>query len=447
MKLLIVCLLIFSYTTTNAQDSWTTTIYPDTDTVLFDLEKDHSSQLKKYDNKRALKKVYTQRKEYIKYLLNTKSIFYQDSLYGYIDFIFDQIVSSNAELQDLELRYFVSNSPIPNASSLGDGTFIINIGLIRKLVNEGQLAFILCHEISHYYLDHSNQSALAEYEKTNTKEYRKEVKTIQKTDFGKAELSKSFRKKNLYIKMSYSRQNEKEADSLGLIFLYKTNYDMNQSVTCMNLLDSIDRYKYKNEIGYYKTLNFEKYPFKKRWLEEESLIFGKKVEANYWERDSIKSHPDVKTRITFLNNYISRIQPNSNHTSMQDIKRFDRIKEQADYEFIDSWIFYDDYGKALFFAIKQLESDPNNKVLLLKTSYIFKSIYDSQADHLYSSYVERPSLENEAEYNYFLNFLDNIRLIELARISYHFHLTHYESLKNDEEFINNYNFFKTIIRN
>lgn len=443
MKIFYITLITFFYTGAYSQVTWSATEFPQKDSFLENVKNIHSSQLKNYENQEALEKIYDWRYNYVRHLIETKAILYDDSLYHYVDYIFDIIIKSNPKLKPLELRYFISNFPIPNAISLGDGTFIINLGLIRKLDNEGQLAFVICHEIAHFYLDHSNQSAIDRYVKTHSDEYKEEIESIASKKFGRYEMLKSMLKKNIYVEMTHSRQHETEADSLGLIFLRNTIYDPTQSITCMNLLDSIDYYKYHEEINYNKTLSFENYPFRSRWLEAETSMFDGHIEDNYWERDSIKSHPDSKTRANYLKKSLLGTEAKPSNKFLQDSTYFTTLKYQTDFEFIDSWVFYEDYGHALFFNLKHLEAEPNNEYLLLKSSHLFRLIYDSQVNHEFSQHVDRPSSKNEKEYNQFLDFLDNIRLTELANIAYHYHLTHLELLRHDKTFFSDFNYFKT----
>jgi len=38
---------------------------------------------------------------------------------------------------------------------------VFNIGLFRRLENDDQIAFILCHELAHFTEDHVNESVLS----------------------------------------------------------------------------------------------------------------------------------------------------------------------------------------------------------------------------------------------------------------------------------------------
>lgn len=429
------------------QNFWKTSNYPNGDSVISALERAYSLELKKSQDKDALTKTYDWRLSYLTELLNSETVIYNDSLVAYFDSFFRVIIQANPELHELKLRYFISNSPVPNAMSIGDGTFVINLGLIRKLDNEAQLAFVLCHEIAHFYLDHSNQSSISDYKRRNTKEYKKEVDEVNHQEFGRYQSIQAMMKKEVYHQMSHSRVDESEADSLGLQFLRNTKFSPIEAITCMNLLDTIDTYKYSTEIDYKTMLGFEGCPFRDRWLESESSMFGGQVEGDYWERDSVKSHPDCSDRAKKLTLDLVNTPVNSTAKFLNDSLLFFDIKEQSDEAFIKSWVFYGNYSKALFYTLKQVQYHPNNEFLVREAGLIMRLIYQVQLEHHSNQFVERPFFENEKEYNQFLDFLDNLRLSELAKIGYYYHLTYLSAHTNDEEFQANFNYFKTKTNN
>ena len=161
--LLGICMLVVGCQRALSQGSW----FPPSEKIqnqfLASVKEAHQLQLAGYAEQEALIELYEWRYNYVESLLDNKAARYNDSLQSYLDEVFRQITQANPELRRLDLRYLVSNSPVPNAFSLGDGTFVINLGLVRKLENEAQLAFIICHEIAHFYLDHGNIAAIAKY--------------------------------------------------------------------------------------------------------------------------------------------------------------------------------------------------------------------------------------------------------------------------------------------
>ena len=53
------------------------------------------------------------------------------------------IVQSNPGKQLEDIRLLIHRSPIPHAACYGKGSTALNLGLLRRLQNESQLAFVL----------------------------------------------------------------------------------------------------------------------------------------------------------------------------------------------------------------------------------------------------------------------------------------------------------------
>lgn len=56
-------------------------------------------------------------------------------------------------------KIHIFESPTPNAFSAGAGNLILTKSLIQSCESEAELASILAHEMSHYYLAHSEESS------------------------------------------------------------------------------------------------------------------------------------------------------------------------------------------------------------------------------------------------------------------------------------------------
>jgi Zn-dependent protease with chaperone function len=439
LYIILICFITFTLTGQNKKESAS---FPDTDIFLANLKAAHQLQLESYLDEKPLKATYDLRFNHIQSLFEKKEVYYDEELYDYLGRIFEIVKNSNQELRTLDLRFLVSKSPVPNAYSIGDGTFIFNVGLIRKLDNEAQLAYIINHEIAHFVLDHSNASIIEDYRLKTSKDYRKDLKKILKKKYGRFESLKSFMKNELYIEMAYSRKQETEADSLGFKYFSKTDFDATQASASLKLLDSIDHYKYQKKINFKTQLGFEAYPFKDRWIKTENSIFGKPSKQNFWETDSLKSHPDALIRAESVESYYFEEPGKKNNTFLQDSLVFLNIKSKADVQFIDSWMFYKRLDYALFFILKQLRQHPQDLDLKLKLSEVLRLIYQAQNDHRLSDFVLKPDPDNEEEFNSVLVFLNNIRLSELGKLSYFFHLENADSFKENLRFKENLNYFK-----
>ncbi len=103
-----------------------------------------------------------------------------------------------------ELRFYTVTSPGVNAFTTPQGMIFINIGLVAQLENEAQLAFIIAHEIIHYYRAHGLETLVGDNRKVRQRELDDEAE--QDVDY----LRRHHR----------SREMENEADSLGIALFY-----------------------------------------------------------------------------------------------------------------------------------------------------------------------------------------------------------------------------------
>ena len=145
--------------------------------------------------------------------------------HSYLQSVVQKIISSNAELKKTDARIVFSRDWWPNAYSMGEGTIAINAGLMVFLDNEAELVFVLCHELAHYYLDHTTKAIKKYVETVNSEAFQQELKRLAKTEFGVnkqlEELSKSF----AFSSRRHNRENEAAADRLAFSFMKKTGYD------------------------------------------------------------------------------------------------------------------------------------------------------------------------------------------------------------------------------
>lgn len=338
----------------------------------------------------------------------------------FISRIVNHIKERNVELQNLETRFFVPRYTSPNASSLGDGTFYINLGLLRKIDNEGQLAFVLCHELAHLYLAHSEIGIEGYIETYKSKEFETELKKINNSEYQTKSKLYALLKDRFYQDGQHSRNHEVQADTMGMRFFMNTDYSPIEAIRCINLLDTIDYYKFRNKINYKTHFSNPDFSFKERWLTVEQIMFGEVVtEKEYFNRDSIKTHPDCSERVIQLRKSLID-KPVRGTAFLQSKENFLSIKDRMDREYIDAWIKKENYGQAFFHTMKHLESDPDNLFLKHRMGKILFQLYVSQENHELSKYVSKPNSKYEEEYNIALEFIENIRLSELADLAFYF---------------------------
>ena len=146
---------------------------------------------------------------HISKLLSDGRVVYGDPITRMVERIADTLLRDWPELR-AELRFYTVKSPDVNAFATAQGMIFVNAGLVAQVNNEAELAFILSHEIVHYYRNHSMEELVGRKKKN-------EVSTIEDDSEEMNEFLRRHRR---------SREMEAEADSLGLeLFFLPSPYD------------------------------------------------------------------------------------------------------------------------------------------------------------------------------------------------------------------------------
>lgn len=140
-------------------------------------------------------------------------------------------VTAQTERPDVQYKFYVLDSPIVNAFALPGGYIYVSRGLMALANNEAQLAAVLAHEAGHITGRHSAER------------YSRGVVTslgagVLGAVIGSSEASQALGVgANLYLS-SYSRDQEREADSLGLRYMAQGGYDTDEMAKFLSALQA-----------------------------------------------------------------------------------------------------------------------------------------------------------------------------------------------------------------
>ena len=126
----------------------------------------------------------------------------------------------------------------PNALSLPGGFFFVNAGLVALADSESEMAGAMAHEIAHIAARHGTRQA--------TRGQIINIGTIPLIFWGGWTGYGVRQAAGLAIPLGFlqfSRSFEREADSLGLQYLYKTGYDPNTFVEFFEKLEKLEKKK------------------------------------------------------------------------------------------------------------------------------------------------------------------------------------------------------------
>ncbi len=340
----------------------------------------------------------------------------------YLQSILKVITDANPELKGLTIRLFFSRDWWPNAYSLGEGTIAINAGLMIYLENEAELVFALCHELAHYYLDHSNKDIQKNIETVNSESFKKEMKRLSKEEYRVGEQLEKLVKEFAFGSRRHSRENEAEADRQGYLFMKRTGYDCGAIKTCLGLLDKVDDSLIYQPLNPERLFNFEEYPFKKRWIEKESAIFGEMNKDDspltQAEKDSLKSHPDCKKRITLLEDSIQHTGPGKKFIVNEPL--FRQLKKDFFVEMTEQEFRNKNLTRNLYYSLLMLQNSENIPFAAYSVARALNFVYDNQQNHRLGLVTDKETRSYPANYNLLLRMIDRLRLDEIANLNYYF---------------------------
>ena len=373
------------------------------------------------ENKKYSLALYRERYTMLTDMFGKDAFYYSPEAESYLISISNEIIKANPILSGLRPHFLFSKEDIPNAYSTGEGTIVFNMGLFVKLQNESQVAFALCHELSHLYLNHSN-IAISRYVSTvYSDDFQQKLKDLKKQEFEKNKELDKLAKTVVFSGRRHGRLHETEADSMGLVLMKNTRFSTSESLTCLALLDSIDKDAFDPKMALPKSFNFSAYPFKSSWFKEESSFFGVSADhpSHYKEEDSLKTHPDCSARITRLKPATELIKTNALPNPL-DPAMFKTLQKEFETEEIAFCFKAGHISRCLYLSLQLLDKDPSNIYAATMVGKCFNEMYDHQKTHTLNHIVSLPSPMADKNYNELLEFIQRINLGDMGAISYFF---------------------------
>ncbi len=304
-------------------------------------DKNNISGSEKRNNRKLKEQFYLESNYSIIEFLKSGNVLFNDPVTNYINEVYEKIKIANPFLNDENIRFYTCKSTIVNAYTTHSGIIFINIGLIAKLKTEDELAYIMCHEISHYIENHSiNQYTFND-----------------KIDSEKGSYKKTSWDTKLFSKSNYSQVHELIADSLGVIMYSNTDYCINSPI---------------DALGNLKTFNYpfaDRYQFKKSFLVNDyfsltntNLTPLDSIDVkSYSEDDDFLTHPDIDYRIIKVTDQLN--DPAYDVDSLKTSKTPNKFQKLAQFELPHLFIEKGMSSHALYCTFALLNKYPENNYL------------------------------------------------------------------------------------
>ena len=119
-----------------------------------------------------------------------------------------------------------------NAFCMPGGKIVVYEGLLPYTQNEASLAIVLGHEIAHAVAKHSAEQMSKQIKNQYGTQILGQVLNAAGVSSGTTKIAQIIAEKGLQFRsLKYSRENESEADHMGLIFAAMAGYDPNVAVS------------------------------------------------------------------------------------------------------------------------------------------------------------------------------------------------------------------------
>jgi hypothetical protein len=166
---------------------------------------------------------YLQTNYAVDQILYSGTILVNDSMGMYVNRVADSLLANDPETR-AKINIYILRSTVVNAFATDRGSIFVTIGLLTRLHNEAELAFVLAHEIIHYKRRH----VLTGY-----------IEGVQMQE-GEGKYSATTAENRFLKRHSYARAQETQADEEGFDMLVASNYDPAAAIGAFEILAMAD---------------------------------------------------------------------------------------------------------------------------------------------------------------------------------------------------------------
>lgn len=349
-------------------------------------------------------------------------VLYNDPLSAYVTEVAKKAFTSNPNALN-GITFYVSKFSYANAYTYPDGTILINLGLLSILENEAQLAFIIAHEVAHFNKKHSidayNQQLILKEQKNDTET-----------------------EKIAFLNLSYSREQESDADAYAVNILSNSEYDANQAMPALDCLGKEDTSLTIPRKDYYDLFNSEHFKIDSAWIKENNKFkpYGSSSKRSLGsvfdgDLDNLSSHPSFEKRIIAMQEMLKNIEYSADGKNVNILSPdFNSIRTIAQFECTKLASDEGEYFLSITLTSELLKKYPDNEFLLstmLKTLYW--AAYYKDINSL--NYLEKDlPIYQRGRYWLIANLYKKADAASLKKMAYGFAKKYQKVLDKNDEF-------------
>jgi len=274
-------------------------------------------------------------------LLLSGAVLFNDPVTTYLNKVAQYALRDEPELLD-KLRFYILKSNTPNAFSTDQGIILFTTGLIAQLENEAQLAYIICHEVSHF----------------TEKHVRNEYVEKQNISKGRGEYRRLSYNARISQMSKYSKETELDADKNGIYMYLKSEYDIEEIFSGFEVL-------------LYSYLPFEDIKFDTNFFNTEQLIIPgsffpdtiNEISQEMDYDDDGHTHPNIEKRMDAAFDFLGEKKSAGKKKFVVSEEEFFKVRDLARFENININLNERQYGSALYSIYLLQRRFPDNRFL------------------------------------------------------------------------------------
>ncbi len=349
-------------------------------------------------------------------LLRSGRVLFNDEVSNYLADVSQVLLKAKPLAGGKSISVYTLRSAAVNAFATGRGEVFVTLGLLAHLNNEAQLAYIIAHELAHVEQKHSHKFYL-ESDRLDRGESRSVLKRASADE-------------RLLSLVAFSKENEHEADRIGLDRMLVSPY----RTATLSAVFEVLKYSYlpyADQPFERSLLESEHYRLPKEyWLENSTPIKGEDED----EEDNRSSHPNIKSRREAMMAVLNQHADDPGKSDyVVSAERFEKLRRIARHELPMLYLHADQHADAIYTAGLLLQEDPQSLVL---KKHIAKALYLNAKFRNSKEYVwegDYKDIEGESQAVHYL--LENIPIKEATLLAWHFAWNLHRAHPEDEELI------------
>jgi beta-barrel assembly-enhancing protease len=260
--------------------------------------------------------------EFLKVIMTRSDVIKDQEINAYLNEVGQRIIKALPD-QPFPYHFYVIHDDVYNAFASPAGHIFINSGLFAALENEDELAGIMAHETAHVVCRHISQR-IERAKKINLATLAGMVAGVFLGVGGAASAGSAVTAGSMAAGQSaalaYSRDDEMQADQLGLQYLQKAGYSGKGLLTSLRKIRS------------------------KQW-------FGSKEVPTY-----LMTHPASEDRMAYIDSWLAQHEPQAQQRTEPSNPRFERIRTRMR-------ALYTDKSTALAYFRDRVAQSPEDSLM------------------------------------------------------------------------------------